>query len=172
MMIKLIVAAAAIAVLWGPMIFLFVNDPESMTAHSHTETTASPGVITLPPYEEGDDIGKYLFEAAVAVAEEQNYEEDFLYERCKGKWLFDFGYIEFFDEHRARISFNGKTSDGTVFTEAASKGAVLYMYLSCENEDLNGMRLTAHIISREGTRLICTYPDGNEYTGFFEQEKE
>ncbi len=171
-MIKIIVAAVAIAVLWGPMIFLFVQDPESMTAHSHTETNTSPGIITLPPYEEGGDAGEYIFEAALAVAEEQTYEEDFLYESCRGKWLFDFGYMEFADDHKAKISFNGEVSEGTVFTEAASKGAVLYMLVRSENEDVDGMKLTAHIFSAEGRRLICTDRDGNEYTGVYEQKKE
>ena len=168
-LITVIIIAAAIMIFWFPVIGFFAENPDDLTSHSYTaETTVSPFFITLPPYKEGDDINEYFLGAADAAAEEKTYDEDFLYEGCKGTWLFDFGYVKFYEDMGAEMSFNGEISSGAVTASAAPKGAVLYMVFRCENEAADGMFFTAHIISTEGKRLICTDRDGNEYTGMQE----
>ena len=122
-----------------------INSESSSTAASAKQ---SKDFITLRPYEENDNVNEYLLDAIVEVSENTKFSTDSLYNLCIGKWNFEFGYIEFFNDSTFKCSFNEEEIVGNIISVPAETGPELTIFFSAPNTSMDGSKATARFFMK------------------------
>ena len=90
---------------------------------------------------------------------EMSFSEEQLYEFCKGKWTFDFGYIELKDDRTFEMEYYGEVYSGETNCRAPGKGARLMITFSAPDTEIDGTRADAGVFWNKEKVMI--YQDSN-----------
>ncbi len=112
-----------------------------------------------------EDVNRLLENKKFDYYINESYTTEELYEFCKGRWEFDFGYIELKDNYAFEMDSDGDIVTGTVKCQAMETGARLTIEFSVPDTVYDGT--TAHAGIFFNDMKLMTYTDwgGMIYTG-------
>lgn len=165
-----VVAAAILIFIAFPMLTYFTSDGmEALQNNPGRTDQASPEVITLRPYEEGEDSAEYLADAFFEVVNETSFAAEDIYPLCMGTWEFTDGTVTFFEDMTFEMKLRDRTIVGNIDIAAADKGAELFLTFHSSDEFMDGGKAYARLVSPLGKSMELTNAHGGKRTAAFVQ---
>ena len=164
-----IIAAAAVF-LYIVLPFIEVTNPNTSENYD-IGTNQGYEAINLGTFENENDTGEFLANSLYKIVDETTFDVEELYKLCVGKWVFDFGYIEFFDNGTFEMEFNGVCYSGITICTAAEKGAKMYVTFYAEENVIDNTSGFINVFSRDSKAM--SYTDNQQVThiGFLEESE-
>lgn len=145
-----------------PVLITLTDSAVNYSTSSSPDVTPEPSndLITLRPYKEGEDLNEYLLDAMFEISDSTAFDPESLYRLCIGKWNFDFGYIEFFEDNTFRSSFFEKEITGSVTYVSAKTGPELTITFSAPNTVMDNTTSYVKFLYKDGKAMSYKHQDG------------